>query len=120
TRRGDYALAIRDCNRALALDEKSGPDDPQLGFDLVCVGEAQLGLGRPALARTALERALHLRERADGDAGELARTRFDLAKALTDRTRARGLVVLARDGFATAGQQWQARHAEAVGWLARH
>ena len=120
TRRGDYSLAIRDCDRALALDEKSGPDDPQLGFDLVCLGEAQLGLGRPALARTALERALRLRAHADGDAGELARTRFDLAKALIDRARARGLAVQARDGFAAAGQQWQSRRADAIAWLARH
>lgn len=118
TRRGDYALAIHDCQRALALDAKSGPDDPQLAFDLVCIGEAQLGRHDLAAARASLERALELREHADGDAGELARTRFDLAKALTDRARARTLAIQARDGFATAGQQWQARHAEAIAWLA--
>jgi tetratricopeptide (TPR) repeat protein len=118
TRRGDYTLAIHDCQRALALDSKSGPDDPQLAFDLVCIGEAQLGRHDLAAARTSLERALKLREHTDGDAGELARTRFDLAKAITDRARARTLAIQARDGFATAGEQWNARHAETLAWLA--
>ncbi|MEP6861631.1 MAG: serine/threonine-protein kinase [Deltaproteobacteria bacterium] len=118
TRRGDYTLALHDCQRALALDSKSGPDDPQLAFDLVCIGEAQLGRHDLAAARMSLERALKLREHTDGDAGELARTRFDLAKAITDRSRARTLAIQARDGFATAGEQWQARHAETITWLA--
>jgi len=118
TRRGDYALAIHDCQRALALDSKSNPEDPQLAFDLVCIGEAQLGRRDLPAARVSLERALKLREHADGDAGELARTRFDLAKALADRARARTLAIQARDGFAAAGEQWKARHAEAVTWLA--
>jgi tetratricopeptide (TPR) repeat protein/tRNA A-37 threonylcarbamoyl transferase component Bud32 len=120
TRRADFTLAIHDCERALALDTRSGPDDPQLAFDLVCIGEAQLGRRDLAAARTVLERALDLREHGGGDAGELARTRFDLAKALSDRARARRLAIQARDGFATAGEQWQVRHAETIAWLASH
>ncbi|MEO6771599.1 MAG: tetratricopeptide repeat protein [Kofleriaceae bacterium] len=119
TRRGDYVGAIRSCKRALALDAQSGPDDPQQAFDLVCLGEADLGLRDRAAARTMVERALELRERGGGDAGELARTRFDLAKALGDGVRARKLAIEARDAFARAGPQWRARHAEAVAWLAR-
>jgi tetratricopeptide (TPR) repeat protein len=124
TRRGDFSQAIRYCNRALALDEATAPDDPQLAYDLVCVGEAHLGLGSFAAARTALERALQLRESAEGDAGELARTRFDLARALwrdgsaADRTRAQSLAASARDGFTAAGDAWKARRAEATAWLA--
>ncbi len=123
SRRGDHALAIRYCERALRLDEATGPDDPKLAFDLVCVGEAQLGIRDPRQARAPLERALVLRETSEGDVGELARTRFDLARALwgggaaADRTRARSLATSARDGFAGAGEAWKARHAEAVAWL---
>ncbi len=125
TRRGDFEVAIRDCKRALALDETSGPQDPKLAFDLVCIAEAQLGRDQPHEARAALERALHLREGSDGDLVELSRTRFDLAQALwrdgsgADRVRARRLAERARDGFGKAGKAGQARHAEAVAWLRR-
>ena len=121
TRRGDFALAITDCERALALDEKGGPEDPKLAFDLVCVGEAQLGHAQPRSARAPLERALALREHGDGDRGELARTQLDLALALYrtgERSKAHALAVTARDGFAAAGEAWKARHAAAVAWLA--
>ena len=121
TRRGDFAQAITTCARALALDERSAPDDPKVAFDLVCVGEAQLGRKHAELARPLLERAVALREKAEGDAGELARARFDLAKALWrggDRARARTLATVARDGFSEAGTRWQPRVVEVTTWLA--
>ncbi|MEO7731124.1 MAG: hypothetical protein ABIY55_09150, partial [Kofleriaceae bacterium] len=49
------------------LDEATTPDDPQLAYDLVCVGEAHLGLRSFAAARTALERALDLALRTGDD-----------------------------------------------------
>ncbi len=115
TRRGDFAKAIAYCERALGLDQVSGPDDPKLAYDLVCVGEARLGLHQPA--RDVFERALALREANEGDLGELARTRFGLARALWPDARARPLAIAARDGFATAGDAWKPRLAEAIAWL---
>lgn len=119
THRGDFAEALRFCERALAIDAATGPEDPKLAYDLVCIGEAHLGRGDTARAREVLERALKLREPGDGDAGELARTRFDLARALpaAERTRARDLAVQAREGFATAGDAWKERRAQVVAWL---
>ena len=69
---------------------------------------------------TALERALKLREDNPGDAGELARTRFDLARALWQlgsHARAKALAAQARDGFAAAGDNWNARRAETAAWI---
>lgn len=122
TRRGDHAQAIRYCQRALAIDESSGPDDPKLAYDLVCVGEAQLGLGALPAARVALERALALRAGTGGDLGELARTRFDLSRALwhgtpADQVRAKALASEAREGFAAAGAAWRHRLDDASAWL---
>ncbi len=123
SRRGEHTLAITYCERAQKLDEATGPDDPKLAYDLVCVGEAQLGTNQPRLARASLERALRLREASEGDLGELARTRFDLARALwaggaaADRVRARSLAASALEGFAGAGEAWKPRHAEAAAWL---
>jgi len=120
TKRGAFVEAIAYCTRALGIDEASAPDDPKLAYDLVCVGEAELGRKAPRAAAAALERALKLREDSAGDAGELARTRFDLAKALWQlgtRPRAKALAIEARDGFAAAGESWNDRGAETVSWI---
>jgi eukaryotic-like serine/threonine-protein kinase len=122
-RRGDFVRALDYCRRALVLDEAAaGPDAPDLAYDLVCVGEAELGRGDRAAARPLLERALALRTGGAGDPGELARTRFALARALWglgDRPRARQLAIEARDGLAALGDAWADRHAAVVAWLAR-
>lgn len=121
TKRGAFAEAIGYCTRALAIDEAGGPDDPKLAYDLVCVAEAELGRKAPRAAVAALERALKLREDNAGDAGELARTRFDLARALWAlgaHPRATLLATQARDGFAAAGDAWTERADEARAWLA--
>lgn len=122
TKRGAFDEAIGYCARALAIDEALAPEDPKLAYDLVCVGEAELGRKAPAAAVVALERALKLREDATGDAGELARTRFDLARALWQtgsHARAKALAIQARDGFSAAGTNWNDRHAEAAAWIDR-
>lgn len=121
TRRGAFDEAITYCNRALGLDERaSGPDDPKLGYDLVCIGEAQLGRNALRPAQVALERALHLREGSEGDLGELARTRFDLARVLWRlgaQARAKTLATMAHAGFAEAGEAWKRKVTEVRAWL---
>lgn len=122
TRRGAFAEAIGYCARALAIDEASAPEDPKLAYDLVCVGEAELGRAAPAAAVKVLERALALRADVAGDAGELARTQFALARALWQtgsHARAKALAVQARDGFAAAGDNWAERRAAAATWIDR-
>ena len=120
-RRGDHDDALDRCRRALALDETAaGPDDPDLAYALVCLGEAHLGRGDARAARDVLERALDLREKSGGDPGEIARTRFGLARALDrlgERKRARQLALAARDTFAALGASAQPHHAAVVTWL---
>ena len=123
TRRRDFARALALCTRARALDEATAPDDPKVAYDLVCIGEAELGRGRPAAALAPLERALHLREGSEGDVVELAQTRLALARALWrtgDRSRALALAGAARDALVDAeGALARTRRAEIVTWLAR-
>ncbi len=120
TKRGAFDEAIHYCERALAIDEASAPDDPKLAYDLVCVAEAELGRASPAAARAALERAVKLREDNPGDIGELARTRFDLARAvwaLGYKELAGTLARQARDGFRIAGDGWKDRGAATAAWI---
>ena len=120
TKRGAFDEALEYCTRALAIDEASAPEDPKLAYDLVCVAEAELGRKAPQAAQVALERALKLRENSAGDIGELARTRFDLARALWQlgaHMRAQALAIQARDGFAAAGDAWKNRRAETSAWI---
>ncbi len=120
TKRGAFDDAIGYCARALAIDEATAPEDPKLAYDLVCVAEAELGRKAPQAAQVALERALKLREDSAGDAGELARTRFDLARALWQlgsHARAQALAIRARDGFAAAGEAWEERRARTSAWI---
>ncbi len=121
-KRGAFDEAIAFCTRALAIDEATAPTDPKLAYDLVCLGEAELGRKAPQAARIALERALALRTDSPGDAGELARTRFDLARALWQlgsHARAKELAIQARDGFAAAGDNWKVRAAQTSAWIDR-
>jgi tetratricopeptide (TPR) repeat protein len=99
----DEALAL--CDKALAVEEETGQLDPQkvLGWDaLRCRGDALVHVGRGREAVPLLERSLRLERRMY--AGELARVRFALARALVqsdgDRARARALAGDARDELA--------------------
>jgi tetratricopeptide (TPR) repeat protein len=123
-KRGDRTSARELCTRALAIDERArGADAAGAGYDLVCVAEAELP-DAPATARKLLERALALREKEIGDAGELARTRFDLARALAatdgDRNRAHVLAAGACQTFDSLGGTWTARRDACTAWLATH
>lgn len=72
----------RDASRALGIWEKElGRDHSDLPFFLGPLGEARLGLGRPADALEPLERALLLAE-ANHARTEMRRLRFALARAL--------------------------------------
>jgi len=122
---GDHARAKDLCTRALAIDQAAhGEDAATIAYDLVCLGEAELTIS-PRDAVTHLGRALDLREKASGgDAGELARTRLDLAQALVatggDRARAHGLAAQACQTFDTLGGAWTGRRTSCADWLKSH
>jgi tetratricopeptide (TPR) repeat protein len=103
---GDVAEALGLCDEALAIEEQTGQLEPQkvLGWDaLRCRGDALVRSGHPKDAIPLLERSLTLPRRIYP--GDLARTRFALARALTavgtDRARAVGLATDARKELAT-------------------
>jgi tetratricopeptide (TPR) repeat protein len=108
--------AASDCAAVLEQQERNGiaPDKLYEPDALTCVGEAQLVLGRRDLARAALERAVTLERRVDR--GELAWSRFALARALwpspSERVRARALAERARDDL-RALRGWE-READVV------
>ena len=80
-RKGEHEQALELCSRAREVDEASlGPEHPDLGFAMTCIGEALIGLDRPADARPLLERAVRLR--AEVNAWELAWSKFQLGRAL--------------------------------------
>jgi len=120
---GDYAGALELCSRSLAIYEKTlGGKHPDTAHALTCVGEAQLGSKAPRAALAPLRRALALRESQAGDAAEIARTRFALARALWetggDRRRAVALAEQSRDGYAAAGAHKQRQQDEVAAALA--
>ena len=123
-KRGDRTTARDLCGRALAIDSRTyGENAPGCAYDLVCVAEADLP-DAPSTAQPLLERALALREKTPGDAGELARTRFDLARALAatggDRNRAHVLAAGACQTFDSLGGTWTAKRDACTAWLATH
>jgi hypothetical protein len=95
----DESLAL--CDKALAVEEQTNQLDPQkvLGWDaLRCKAEALIRLDRAREAVPLLERSLPFTRRMY--AGDLARVRFALARALVasggDKARARALATEAR------------------------
>ena len=115
-----YARAVR------ILEQKQGVDFVELSKPLTGQGQLELARGRPAAALAPLERALTLRDDQSRDVVELAELRLALARALwdsaTDRPRARGLAVRARDALAVAPATppLTARLQEVDAWLAEH
>jgi tetratricopeptide (TPR) repeat protein len=119
-----YDDALASYQRALGMWEKAlGEKHPNVAYALSGIGQTQLALNQPRLAVTTLERALALRSAGPGDAVELARTRFALARSLAasgkDAARARALAEQARDALASAaGGKDDLPDVNA--WLARH
>jgi tetratricopeptide (TPR) repeat protein/predicted Ser/Thr protein kinase len=101
---GKAAAAVDVARRGVALREKANADMPAIAEDLTVLGEAQLAAGHPADALASLERALQLSTSSAHYPGELASTRFAMARALIatkgDRTRATALAKQARDELA--------------------
>jgi tetratricopeptide (TPR) repeat protein len=115
--------------RALAIREKTlGPDHPGMAKALTGLGDALLGLGKPADAVLPLERALTILITHEVSHALLAEARFALARALwtapatqgRDRPRARILAEQARDAYAAAGEPRKADLAKLETWLAEH
>ncbi len=120
---GRHAEAAAYQERSLAaLARALGSTHPDLAFPLTGLGSAYLGWGKPFRALAPLERALALREGPDGDASDLAGTRFHLARALWGtrggRARALRLAEQARDTFVGAGSSRQEEAREVAAWLA--
>ncbi|MCE9667110.1 serine/threonine-protein kinase [Myxococcus stipitatus] len=117
------ALALHE--RALATREKAmGPDHAQVAFDLMAQAETLLAMNEPKRARPALERALVIYERqpVGADDGDLAETRFHLARALeadpASAARAQQLVLTAREHFRRFPKANASRLDQIERWLA--
>ncbi|MFI7402519.1 FxSxx-COOH system tetratricopeptide repeat protein [Streptomyces sp. NPDC049541] len=59
---GDYRMALRLCERALAIDESLEGRDAETGFDLITLAQIHRELHAPERARPLVERALALHE----------------------------------------------------------
>ncbi|HLL53489.1 MAG TPA: tetratricopeptide repeat protein, partial [Myxococcaceae bacterium] len=115
---GRHSESLQHYVRALEIKEKKlGAEHPDLAYSLDGIGQAYVGMGRPQEALPYLERALELRKH---DAGGLADTRFNLARALweahQDRDRALSLATQAKQGFIASGNKKDADRVET--WLA--
>jgi len=124
TQLGRHAEALPLQRQALELDEaKLGPSHPFIADDLQGVATSLLALGRAAEAVPHLERALEIRISVEGDAVELAATRFALARALeasdSDAERARRLAGQARSIYAEDPERFRDELDEVDGWLLR-
>jgi serine/threonine protein kinase/tetratricopeptide (TPR) repeat protein len=118
---GKTAAAMSYYRRALALGEKTlGPTHPELADALIGIGLVELAGGASKRAIAPLERALALREK-DGDAIELARARFALARALagTNVTGATALANQARSAYAQSAAGNARELGEIDRWLHR-
>ena len=117
-----YAQAEAALRRAIAIaDSKLGPSNGRTAPVLLELGELLLERGRAREALPLLERSLAQTPRSEGDATELGKRRFALARALWDargdRRRARQLAEQAREGFVVVGASRE--HSQAVErWLA--
>jgi tetratricopeptide (TPR) repeat protein len=117
---GRTTEALGHFDRALRLRERAlGAQHPELAGPLTGRGEALLRLGRATEALVPLERALALREKHAVAPGELAETRFALARALwdsrKDAARARELALKAEDALEQPGTG--ALRARVQAWL---
>ena len=105
---GASKAALANYEGALAIFEKTfGADHLNVAYALTGIGQAHVALERPELALPVLERAREIRERESGDPGDLATTRFALARALhaldRDPERVQQLVDAARPVLAEGG-----------------
>jgi hypothetical protein len=103
------------------MEETLGKDSAKLGYPLLVMGGALLGLDRAGDAIPPLERALATPESPSGLSKlDRARARFALAQALwsarRDRPRARALAEEAGEGMARSTADGK----KLAAWLAEH
>ncbi|HSN25551.1 MAG TPA: serine/threonine-protein kinase [Kofleriaceae bacterium] len=115
----DAAGATYEKSRAI-LAAKLGEEHPVLAHIWNGIGQLELARGHAAAALPLLERAVAMREK-DGDAPDLAESRFALARALVaiggDKVRATQLATQARDAYRTSGPGFAKQAAEIDAWL---
>jgi tetratricopeptide (TPR) repeat protein len=123
---GKFREALAEDQKALAVvDTPSGTEESKAASVLTGIGEAELGADDALHARASLGRALSLREHLAGEAPELARTRFALARALwiggtaADQERALGLAEQARQTFVVVSYPKGAAE-RVTAWMAKH
>ncbi|MCH9682321.1 MAG: tetratricopeptide repeat protein [Deltaproteobacteria bacterium] len=119
---GELEPALECHERALAIYESQSQRPPrETGHVLAHLGRCQLSLGRGATALASLERAHALLRSHGAASAELARVRFDMAKALAhlgrDPERMLDLAQLARDAFAAGGRDTRDQYAAVHEWL---
>ncbi len=120
--KGNHAEALKHLEQGLALAKPDDPFRDRIPVALlIALGEAQLGLGRPQLARPFLDRALD-GGRADRLPGLGAEARFALARALgaSDNERARALAGEALEMLAGDSPMTRQRRARLESWLEAH
>jgi tetratricopeptide (TPR) repeat protein len=113
----DAAGASYETSRGI-LASKLGENHPVLAHIWNGVGQLELARGHADAAVPLLERAVAMREK-DGEAPDLAESRFALARALPGGERARSLAIAARDAYRTLGPNFAAQLAEVEAWLAK-
>jgi eukaryotic-like serine/threonine-protein kinase len=123
--RGEWALAQRHLERAVALIEPVGAEHPVLGHALSDLGQMWLDQHLPERAIEPLERAVRIFDEKDRAASVEGSARFGLARALWetggDRDRATTLARQAREDYVRAGDSdVAAQLARIEDWLARH
>jgi eukaryotic-like serine/threonine-protein kinase len=114
-----YAAALADYTSAAATIEGNVALARYAPFALTGIGDCELGLHEPTKALPPLERALALRLAHPDDPLELARTRFAIARAVGNNSRAVELARAAHDAYAAAGKPGEVREHEVAQWLAR-
>jgi tetratricopeptide (TPR) repeat protein len=118
-----FAQAREEAKRAMPdLDTPVGGEASNTAKVLTVLGEATLGVGDVKGARAILERALLAREKLIGEAPDLARARFALARALErdgEAPRALALARQARETYA-AKPYFKDKLALVDGWLKAH
>ncbi len=118
----DFKTALQFFQRSLNVAERNQLlDHPEAAYASTGLGESLLGLDRPAEAVSYLERAVGLREANRVDPWELAKSRYQLARALWasggDRERAKSLALAAHQGWARLGERAKADLKQVEAWL---
>ncbi len=121
---GKHLLADKNYRSALAILEKMDEPNPlTIATVLTGLGECLIDQKKASQALEPLARALSLHEAKTGDPNYLAKTRFELARALwrtrRNRPRALRLAKMARQTFLATGEIVQSDLEEVQQWLTK-